>query len=324
MRTDLQRALIESVARVPDISLVTGTNVAGFAANEAGVTVAAKQGLMTLSFEGTCLIGADGVQSFVRKRLVEPSKDALRFSGNEAWRTLVSADQVAPELLLPETNLWLGPDAHVVHYPLRGGRVVNVAVIIGKASAPQAQADSWSNAGDPQLIAARFSKWHPLVRGLIASAPEWLTWPLFEHEPLAGWTAGRIALWAMPRIPCCRFWRKAPRKRSKMQPPWARRLQRICHRTSAFGLCRGTARPHGKGAKSLAPARRDLPPRRPGGPGTRFRHARARAKAHAGTQRLDLSGFGPHCQPARLSLVFEARANESGAASGWMSELKRV
>ena len=53
--------------RVPDISLVTGTNVAGFAATDAGVTVAAKQGLMTLSFEGTCLIGADGVQSFVRK-----------------------------------------------------------------------------------------------------------------------------------------------------------------------------------------------------------------------------------------------------------------
>jgi salicylate hydroxylase len=194
LRSDLQRALLEAVACVPEICLVAGTTVAGFAATSEGVTVAAKQGLMRLSFEGTCLIGADGVQSFVRKRLLEPTKDALRFSGNEAWRALVPADQVAPDMLRPETNLWLGPDAHVVHYPLRGGTIVNLAVILGKARAPKMQADVWSNAGDPQIIAARFSKWHPALRGLIASAPEWLTWPLFEHDPLSAWTAGPIAL----------------------------------------------------------------------------------------------------------------------------------
>lgn len=198
LRTDLQRALIECVARAPNILLLTGTAVAGFAAAGETVTVAAKQGLTSVKFEGDCLIGADGVQSFVRKRLLEPAADDLRFSGNEAWRALVPAERVSRDLLQPETNLWLGPDAHVVHYPLRGGTIVNLAVILGKAQNPQSKTgsktDSWSNSGDADFITQRFSKWHPLVRGLIENASNWQTWPLFEHAPLSGWTAGHIAL----------------------------------------------------------------------------------------------------------------------------------
>jgi salicylate hydroxylase len=153
---------------------------------------------MTVAFEGDCLIGADGVQSFVRQRLLASPKNDLRFSGHEAWRALVPADQVPPDLrntlLQPEANLWLGPDAHVVHYPLRGGTIVNIAIIIGKTIASQTKPDGWTNSGDPNVIKARFAKWHPIVRGLIASAPDWRTWPLTELAPLAHWTAGRIAL----------------------------------------------------------------------------------------------------------------------------------
>jgi salicylate hydroxylase len=193
LRSDLQRALIEAVASSRNIRLLTGASVAGFAATTEDVTVLAKQGLMTTTFEGDCLIGADGLQSFIRKRLLEPAKDELKFSGYEAWRALVPADRLAPEFLAPETNLWLGPDAHVVHYPLRGGTVVNIAIII-KTSAAKTQPGSWSNAGDHHFIAARFARWHRLVRDLIACAADWQTWPLYDHEPLSDWSAGRIAL----------------------------------------------------------------------------------------------------------------------------------
>jgi salicylate hydroxylase len=194
LRSDLQRALIEAVARVPDIQLLTGTSVAGFAAASEGVTVAAKQGFITQTFEGTCLIGADGLQSFIRQRLQGSNTTDLRFSGQEAWRALIPAGQLQPDLKAAETNLWLGPDAHVVHYPVRSGTLVNVAVILGRVQPPEPRTDIWSNAGNRDLIARRFAKWHVLIRDLIAAAPEWLTWPLYELEPLAGWTAGRIAL----------------------------------------------------------------------------------------------------------------------------------
>ncbi len=198
LRSDLQRVLIESIACVPDIRLLTGTAVAGFAATADGVTVAAKQGPMTSTFEGDCLIGADGVQSFIRQRLLASPKSDLRLSGHEAWRALVAPEQIAPQwrdiLLQPETNLWLGPDAHVVHYPLRGGSIVNIAIIVGKAHAPRTKPDGWTNKGDPNIVKARFSKWHPIVRGLIASAPDWQTWPLADLEPLATFSIGKIAL----------------------------------------------------------------------------------------------------------------------------------
>jgi len=198
LRSDLQRSLLETVACAPDIRLLTGITVAGFATTATGVTVAAKQGPTTSTFEGDCLIGADGVQSFIRQRLLASSKTDLRFSGHEAWRALVPADRVTPELqdllLRPETNLWLGPNAHAVHYPLRGGTIVNIAIIIGKANPPKIKPDGWTNSGDPNVIKARFSNWHPIVRGLIASAPEWRTWPLAELAPLAHLSAGRIAL----------------------------------------------------------------------------------------------------------------------------------
>jgi salicylate hydroxylase len=199
LRSDLQRSLIEAIACVPGIRLLTGTSVAGFAATATGVTIAAKQGSMTVALEGDCLIGADGVQSFVRQRLLSSSpKNDPRFSGHEAWRALVPADQVPPDLrnalLQPETNLWLGRDAHAVHYPLRGGAIINIAIIIGKADVSKTKPDVWTNSGDPNVIKVRFSKWHPIVRGLIASAPDWRTWPLSELAPLSHWSAGRIAL----------------------------------------------------------------------------------------------------------------------------------
>jgi len=194
LRSDLQRALIEAVAASSDIRLLTGTDVAGFAAKPDGVTIAAKQGMATSSFEGDCLIGADGMRSFVRQRLFSLAQSGLRFSGKEAWRALVPADCVTPDLLHPETNLWLGPDAHVVHYPVRGGSLINIAIILGKAAIPQTKADGWTNTGDPRFIAARFAKWHTLLRRLIAAAPDWQTWPLYELDPLPAWTTGRIAL----------------------------------------------------------------------------------------------------------------------------------
>jgi salicylate hydroxylase len=148
---------------------------------------------MTSTFEGDCLIGADGLRSFVRERLFG-AQPSLRFSGYEAWRTLAPIDQVPSELRQPETNLWLGPDAHVVHYPVRGGSVVNLAVILGKQRRDAPPAESWSSPGDPEKIGRRFADWHPLLRALIAAPADWQSWPLYTLAPLSRWTAQRVAL----------------------------------------------------------------------------------------------------------------------------------
>lgn len=193
-RADLQRVLLEAVARENAIKLHTGAAVAGFASGADGVAIAVRQGLIRLEVTGDCLIGADGSRSLVRERLLAGSPSASKFSGRTAWRALVGAGQAAPEMLRQETSLWLGRKAHLVHYPLRGGSVVNVVAIVEEDFRDSGAVDAWSSHGDPAFLQARFAGWDAAAKNLLGAASDWRKWPLFDRDPLPTWAAGRVAL----------------------------------------------------------------------------------------------------------------------------------
>jgi salicylate hydroxylase len=189
-RADLQRALLEAIARELSIALQTGAAVAGFASGENSVAIAIEQGGVRLEAAGDCLIGADGVRSFVRQTL---GAECARFSGWTAWRATVDAARAPPAMRREETTLWLGRKAHLVHYPLRGGAVINAVAIVGENFSPDG-ADFWSSPGEPGFLGARFSGWDATARELLRAAPDWRKWPLFDCHPIASWVAGRVAL----------------------------------------------------------------------------------------------------------------------------------
>ncbi|MGH6840282.1 MAG: FAD-dependent monooxygenase, partial [Methylocella sp.] len=189
-RADLQRTLLEAIAREPRIRLQTGAAVAGFASGKDSVAIAIEQGAVRLKAAADCLIGADGVRSFVRLRL---GADSARFSGQTAWRATVDAARAPPAMRREETTLWLGRKAHLVHYPLRGGAVINVVAIVDEDFRP-GEADLWSSPGSPEFLKARFSSWNATARELLRAAPDWRKWPVFDCQPIANWTAGRVAL----------------------------------------------------------------------------------------------------------------------------------
>ena len=192
-RAELQAVLYAAVIDEPAITLHLDTTLAGFGVTAAGVSVTVRQGKIARSLVGDALIGADGVRSVVRARLVEGT-DAPRETGRTAWRAQVPTEVVEAMFRAPETGLWLGRDAHLVHYPVSGGRWINVVAIIGEKAAPAASAELWSGVGDPALLRRRFAPWHTSVRALIDAAPGWTTWPLFDRAPLAAWNAGPVAL----------------------------------------------------------------------------------------------------------------------------------
>src|SRR5450631_581507 len=189
-RADLQRALLEAVAFERGISLQTGVAVTGFASGNDGVAVAIAQGAIRLQTAGDCLIGADGLRSFVRQKLLPGD---LKFSGRTAWRATVEAARVPAALRRRETTLWLGRKAHLVHYPLRQGTIINAVAIVDEDFRP-APADFWSSPGEPEFLEARFSGWDASARDLLRAASAWRKWPLADRNPAASCVSGRVAL----------------------------------------------------------------------------------------------------------------------------------
>jgi salicylate hydroxylase len=193
-RADLQRSLLEACAQDTDIRVETGMPVAGFAVTEAGVEIGVKRGEDHHRFEADFLIGADGLRSIVRERIGLGMGDRPVWSGRTAWRAVLPAASAPSHALRFETSLWLGQRAHLVHYPLRQGEVVNVVAITEDGWRADEAPDLWSIPGDARQVAPSFSRWHRDARDLIGAVKEWRRWPLFDRNPVARWTIDRVAL----------------------------------------------------------------------------------------------------------------------------------
>ena len=189
-RGDLQAALIAAVAQERDVSLKLGMRVEDFATHSHGVTVSANGPGGVWHERGHALIAADGLWSESRARL--GFKDPPRFAGRTAWRALIPASEVPAESREPLIHLWLGRDAHLVHYPVKAGAVINVVVITTDSwnapgwSAPASRIDLL-----PRLPAEH---WAPQARALVREPETWLKWALYDHRPLSSFCYGAAAL----------------------------------------------------------------------------------------------------------------------------------
>jgi len=189
-RGDLQAALCEAVKAHPDISLQLGVKIEDFAIYENKVRVAAGRNAGTVEESGIALIGADGLWSTLRTRLGHNA--APRFAHHTAWRALVGKEAVAPEFSTPAINLWLGHNAHLVHYPVRGGRLVNIVAILRD----EWKQPGWSAPGASDELLARFpaAQWHASARDLISAPTQWQKWALYDCAPLEQWGQGPVTL----------------------------------------------------------------------------------------------------------------------------------
>jgi salicylate hydroxylase len=189
-RGDLQAALGEAVAKSADIRLRLGVRVEDFIAHDNGITVSAQDRSGIWHERGDAVIAADGLWSAVRARM--GYREPPRFARRTAWRALVPAKQASPDFRAPLIHLWLGRDAHVVHYPVKGGDLINVVVIIDD----EWNAPGWSAPGHRDELLPRLSveRVAPAVLGLINQPRTWLKWALFDRRPLLNWSQGAVAL----------------------------------------------------------------------------------------------------------------------------------
>jgi salicylate hydroxylase len=189
-RADLQAALQAEVNEHPDIELRLGCQFEDAAPHAKGLTVVQRRGMTRQSEVALALIGADGIWSSVRGHLfpnVQP-----QFSGLIAWRGTLDATQLPREYSLRRVQLWMGPNAHLVTYPISAGRQTNiVAVMSGIWNRP-----GWSAPGAIGEIKDVFSasQWPGTARMMIGAVDEWRKWALFTVPGGGEWSDGAIVL----------------------------------------------------------------------------------------------------------------------------------
>jgi len=189
-RADLQAALQAQVNDHPDIDLRLGCQFEDVTSHAKGLTVIQRRGNARQSELAMALIGADGIWSAVRNHVfpgVQP-----QFSGLIAWRGTLDATTLPREYTAPRVQLWMGPDAHLVAYPISGAKQINVVAIVpGTWNRP-----GWSAQGDANDLKGAFAsrRWPATARMLIGAVDEWRRWALFTLPDLAEWSSGSTAL----------------------------------------------------------------------------------------------------------------------------------
>lgn len=133
------------------------------------------------------LVGADGAWSCMRKLVKDSPK--VSFSGNVAWRFTIAAE-AAPAFLDPlNVTAYLGPNSHLVAYPLKEIDGFNIVAI----AAGLDPGETWSaegSAGQRALLLRQFAGWNIEICTLLASIERATFWPLYEASD-GHWQNGR-------------------------------------------------------------------------------------------------------------------------------------
>ena len=185
-RGDLHGALLEAIQRERPEAVRLNRKCVGVSQDDGGAEIQFEAGNPV---RAPLVIGADGVQSRLRAALF--GADRPEFTGIVAWRVLVPRDRVPSGIKLDVGTNWVGPGGHVVHYPVRGGELLN---LVGLLERDDWRVESWTVQGSKDEFAGDFRNWHPDIHAMIHAGDTPYKWALFSRPPMPAWTNGRVTL----------------------------------------------------------------------------------------------------------------------------------
>ena len=183
-RADVHTSLLEGALKSDRIEVLTATSVQRVEQDDEGVTVLDARGGR---HRGLALVGADGVKSAVRRQVVG---DEARVSGHVVYRAVVEKKDFPPDLQWNAASIWVGPNCHLVHYPLRGGEQYNVVVTFHSR-----KKEEWGvTEGSRDEVMSYFDGIGARPRQLLDLPKSWKRWATADREPIGAWSFGRVTL----------------------------------------------------------------------------------------------------------------------------------
>ena len=185
-RPDLLGVLGDAVRRKKRDAIHLDSKCAGFTQNDEGIRLQLENGA---NVSGDALIGADGVHSRVRQALFGADQPA--FTGIIAWRGVIPMERLPAHMARLVATNWIGPGGHIVHYPLRAGRLMNVVGVLERSDW---KVESWSTRGSTEELAADFGGWHADIQTMIRNIDAPYKWALMVRAPMQRWSARCVSL----------------------------------------------------------------------------------------------------------------------------------
>jgi 3-hydroxybenzoate 6-monooxygenase len=177
------------------IALRANSHVVDFSTRGGEVSVILADGQRV---RASALIGADGIRSRVRARLVGDGEPYA--TGGATYHVLLPASAMPGTERRPFVTLWAGPGADLVCYPVLDGSVFNINVTVGKAANQAVDREA-----TVEEVLACFDGCAETPRRIIAAAPHFRRHIMRCRDPIDNWSEGSVTLIGDAAHPLARY-----------------------------------------------------------------------------------------------------------------------
>jgi salicylate hydroxylase len=156
-----------------------------FEHSASGVRVALQSGERIAA---AALIGADGVYSNVRKRIV--GDDEPLPTGAIIFRATIPAADMPKDLQHPYPTFWAGPDWHMIYYPISDWSMFNLGCTALTGQAELSEAEEFA----PEVVKPYFADRCEIPNRILNIPKSFRRFVIVHREPVANWTMGAATL----------------------------------------------------------------------------------------------------------------------------------
>jgi 3-hydroxybenzoate 6-monooxygenase len=184
-RGELHGIVLRACQTYPSVTLRAGCDVIGYEQDDKKIGAILKTGERV---NGNLLVGADGLRSRVRQQMVGDGPP--RRAGHTTYRSVIPTEQMPEDLRWNAATLWAGAKCHLVHYPLSGWKVFNLAITSHNDPAEAFAAKPVSH----EEVLKEFRDVHPRAKAIIHHGKDWKAWATCDRDPIDGWIDGHAVL----------------------------------------------------------------------------------------------------------------------------------